>query len=190
VDGSNRVNTLVLPSLLGYSKEINHHSMTPEDALVIRDYFVGLFHKESATTRKVIAAAPTGKNEYAPSEKCMAAGKLLRHIAESEVFFLRGIADGEFKRDGLMPPEVDTPAAIVAWYDANQPVQLKRVSELSGEHLISNIKFFMWDLPAHQFLPLSLMHAIHHRGQLSAYLRPMGGKVPSIYGPSGDEEMK
>ena len=164
--------------------------MTPDQAIVIRDYFAGLFHNESKTTRKVIAAAPVGKNEYAPSERCMAAGKLLRHIAESEVFFLRGIADGDLKRDGLMPPEVDTPEAIVAWYDENQPVQLKRVSELSGEHLTTNIKFFMWDLPAHQFLPLSLMHAIHHRGQLSAYLRPMGGKVPSIYGPSGDEDLK
>jgi uncharacterized damage-inducible protein DinB len=163
--------------------------MTPEQALVIRDYFVGLFQKESAITRKVISAAPAGQNEYAPSEKCMKAGKLLRHIADSEVFFLRGIANGEFKRDGSMPPEVDTPEAIIAWYDENQPVQLKRVSELSGEQLISNIKFAIWDLPAHEFLPLSLMHAIHHRGQLSAYMRPMGGKVPSIYGPSGDEQV-
>ena len=157
---------------------------------MIRDYFVGLFQKESATTRKVILAAPVGQNEYGPSEKCMRAGKLLRHIAESEVFFLRGIADGEFRRDGLMPPEADTPEAIIAWYDANEPVQLKRVAALSGEHLINNVKFFMWEMPAHQFLPMSLMHAIHHRGQLSAYLRPMGGKVPSIYGPSGDEEVK
>jgi uncharacterized damage-inducible protein DinB len=164
--------------------------MTPEDAVVIRDYFVGLFKSESATTRRVISAAPTGQNDFAPSEKCMTAGKLLRHVAESEVFFLRGIADGEFKTGGLMPPEVDTPEGIVAWYDENEPAQLKRVSELSGEHLISNIKFFMWDLPAHQFLPLSLMHAIHHRGQLSSYLRPMGGKVPSIYGPSGDDNPK
>ena len=164
--------------------------MTPEHAVVIRDYFAGLFARESATTRKVIAAAPSDKNEYAPSGKCMEAGKLLRHIAESEVFFLRGIADGEFKSGGLMPPEATTPEAIIAWYDENQPIQLKRVAALSGEHLTTNIKFFIWDLPAHQFLPLSLMHAVHHRGQLSAYLRPMGGKVPSIYGPSGDEDVK
>lgn len=164
--------------------------MTPEEAVIIRDYFVKLFRAESKTTRRVIAAAPAGKNEYAPSEKCMPAGKLLRHIAESEVFFLKGLADGEFKRDPLMPADIDSPEAIVAWYDENQPLQLKRVSELSGEHLTTNIKFYTWDLPAHQFLPLSLTHAIHHRGQLSAYMRPMGGKVPSIYGPSGDEDLK
>jgi uncharacterized damage-inducible protein DinB len=37
------------------------------------------------------------------------------------------------------------------------------------------------------FLWLMLMDSIHHRGQLSVYIRPAGGKVPSIYGPSGDE---
>ncbi len=164
--------------------------MTPDQAIFIRDYFVSLFQTESKTTRRVLTASPAGRNDYAPSEKCMPAGKLLRHIAESEVFFLKGVADGEFKREPLMPPEIDSPEAIVAWYDENQPIQLKRVSELSGEHLTTNVKFFLWDLPALQFLPMSLMHAIHHRGQLSAYLRPMGGKVPSIYGPSGDEEIK
>jgi uncharacterized damage-inducible protein DinB len=164
--------------------------MTPDQAIVIRDYFVDLFQKESATTRKVIAAAPTGQNEYSPSEKCMKAGKLLRHILESEVYLLRGIADGEFKRGGLMSPEVETPEAMIAWYDENEPVQLKRVAELSGEHLITNIKFVKWDMPAHQLLSWSLLHAIHHRGQLSSYLRPMGGKVPSIYGPSADDDAK
>src|SRR6516164_1058910 len=107
--------------------------MTPDQAVVVRDYFVEIFQREAQTTRKVIGAAPTGKNDYAPSERCMLAGKLLRHIAESEVFFLRGIANGEFDRGGLMPAEAETPEAIVAWYDEHQPVELKRVSELSGE---------------------------------------------------------
>jgi uncharacterized damage-inducible protein DinB len=42
--------------------------------------------------------------------------------------------------------------------------------------------------PAGEFIWFCLFDAIHHRGQLSAYLRPMGGKVPAIYGPSADEE--
>jgi uncharacterized damage-inducible protein DinB len=43
-----------------------------------------------------------------------------------------------------------------------------------------------WQLPAVQFLSLAVKHSVHHRGQLSAYLRAMGGKVPGIYGPSAD----
>jgi uncharacterized damage-inducible protein DinB len=162
--------------------------MTPDNAIVIRDYFVALFQRESATTRKVVAAAPNGHTEYAPTDRCRPAGKLMRHICESEVFFLRGIADGEFQRGGLLPPEAQTAEEIVAWYDENQPLQLKRVSELSGEHLIKTILFFKWEMPVHQFLPMSLVHAIHHRGQLTSYLRPMGGKVPGVYGPSADDD--
>ena len=163
--------------------------MTPDQAVTIRDYFVGLFQQEAKTTRRVIAAAPTGKHDYAPSEKCMNAGKLTRHIAESSIMFLRGVADGAFNRDGLLPEETQSPEAIAAWYDDHHAEQLKRVAAMTGEQLIANVVFFKWTWPALQFLPLSLMHAIHHRGQLSAYLRPMGGKVPSIYGPSADEDI-
>jgi uncharacterized damage-inducible protein DinB len=48
----------------------------------------------------------------------------------------------------------------------------------------------MFDFPGVDYLSLSLRHSVHHRGQLSAYLRPMGAKVPGIYGPSGDETVK
>ncbi len=44
-----------------------------------------------------------------------------------------------------------------------------------------------WEAPLSEFLWLFLFDAVHHRGQLSTYLRPMGGKVPSIYGPSADD---
>jgi uncharacterized damage-inducible protein DinB len=163
--------------------------MTPEQAIAVRDYFVGYYKSESATTRKVIAAAPADQNAYAPSERCMNAGKLMRHITESEVFFLRGIASGEFSRDGLMPPEVETPAAILAWYDENQPTQLARVSAMTGDELVRSVDFFgrmQW--PACQFLGMALLHAVHHRGQLTSYLRPMGSKVPAIYGRSADDD--
>lgn len=161
--------------------------MTPDQATAVRDYFVGLFQNESKTTRRVIAAAPVGKDDYAPSERCMVAGKLMRHICESEVFFLNGIANGHFNDRAGVPAEVTTPEGVVAWYDEQLPAALKRVAAISGEDLLKPIPFYQWTMPGMQFLSLSLLHAIHHRGQLSAYLRPMGGKVPGIYGPSGDD---
>ena len=162
--------------------------MTPEQAVVIRDYFVALFQNEAKTTRRVIAAAPDTHAHYAPTDRCMAAGKLMRHIAESEVFFLRGVSTGEFLRDNMMPEGVEDPAGIVAWYDVEQPKALKAVAGTSGDDMVKVIKFFKWELPAHQFLPFGLLHAIHHRGQLSSYLRPMGSKVPVIYGRSADDD--
>ena len=64
---------------------------------------------------------------------------------------------------------------------------LKQIEGLSGEQLTQSVDFRgMFQMPAVSFLTLSQNHTIHHRGQLSTYLRPMGGKVPSIYGESVD----
>lgn len=58
---------------------------------------------------------------------------------------------------------------------------------LSAEHLAAPVQFFHMTMPAVVYLNFMLLHSAHHRGQLSAYLRPMGAKVPSIYGGSADE---
>jgi uncharacterized damage-inducible protein DinB len=64
---------------------------------------------------------------------------------------------------------------------------LAQVESLNGEQLAKSVDFRgMFQLPAVSFIHLAMNHTIHHRGQLSTYLRPMGGKVPSIYGESYD----
>lgn len=161
--------------------------MTKESAKVLGDFVVGQIRQESATTRKVLAAVPDGNCEYKPSEKCMPGLKLAAHIAGAEVFFLRGVLEGEFK--GGEDPKLKTPAEIVAFYDQHVPALLDKAAQLSGEQLTRVLKFAIFELPAIDFLTISLKHTIHHRGQLSAYLRPMGGRVPSIYGPSADEQV-
>jgi uncharacterized damage-inducible protein DinB len=61
---------------------------------------------------------------------------------------------------------------------------------MTGDELAKIVDFYgMFQLPAAAYLNFANVHCIHHRGQLSAYLRPMGGKVPSIYGGSADEPM-
>lgn len=159
-------------------------SMTNESAKTIADYILGQLRYETATTRKVLASVPDGKLDYKPSEKCMPGLALATHVAAAEVFFLKGVIDGEFN---WKQPDLKTPAEVVEFYDANVPGLLDQVAALSGEQLAKKIKFAVFEFPAVEYLTLSMKHGIHHRGQLSAYLRPMGGKVPSIYGPSADE---
>jgi uncharacterized damage-inducible protein DinB len=113
--------------------------------------------------------------------------QLATHIAAAEAFFLSGVIEGAFN---WQQPDLKTPAEVVAWYDQKIPALLARAAELSGEELAKPIQFAAWTQPAVTYLTLSLKHGIHHRGQLSTYLRPMGGKVPSIYGPSADEPRK
>ena len=60
---------------------------------------------------------------------------------------------------------------------------------MSGEALASTLNLFdMMKAPAVNFLGMALKHSVHHRGQLSTYLRAMGGKIPGIYGPSADTQ--
>ena len=60
---------------------------------------------------------------------------------------------------------------------------------MPGDKLATVIDLFgMVQAPGVNFLAMTVKHSVHHRGQLSAYLRSMGGKIPSIYGPSGDTQ--
>ena len=60
---------------------------------------------------------------------------------------------------------------------------------MSGEQLVGSIDLLgMIQMPALNFLSMAVKHSVHHRGQLSSYLRAMGGKVPGIYGPSADTQ--
>jgi uncharacterized damage-inducible protein DinB len=65
---------------------------------------------------------------------------------------------------------------------------LEQVKAMTPEQLATEVDFFgVMKMPAVGLLSMALRHSIHHRGQLSSYLRAMGGKVPGIYGPSADE---
>ena len=106
------------------------------------------------------------------------------------MLFLDQIAEGKF----VMPdPRYDkekpnTVAELVAWYDKNFQRVLQRVRAMTPAQLATPINFVgMFNLPGVFYLGFMNNHSIHHRGQLATYLRPMGSKVPSIYGGSADE---
>jgi uncharacterized damage-inducible protein DinB len=158
--------------------------MTPETAKSLAQFVLPQIEQEFATSRRVLAAVPNDQGSYKPSEKCMTALELAIHIAAAEVFFLSGVVKGGFD---WKQPDLKTPADVLAYYEETVPPLLKQVAEASGETLSKNIAFAKWNHEAVNYLSLHLRHTIHHRGQLSAYLRPMGAKVPSIYGPSADD---
>jgi uncharacterized damage-inducible protein DinB len=81
-------------------------------------------------------------------------------------------------------------AELVTWYDANFKEAAARVAALSGEQLMTPVNFLgAFNFPAVFYLGFLNNHSIHHRGELATYLRPMGSKVPAIYGGSFDEPM-
>ena len=163
--------------------------MTPERAKQIGDFLVATMEMEVPQTAGVLGAVPTDKLDYRPDPLSKTALGLVRHITIEDEWFLNSIAEGAFTKQadesdacGIMKP-VDA----VREYNQRIPGALKRVSALSGEQLVGELDFFgFMKMPAVQFMSLALRHSVHHRGQLSAYLRAMGSKVPRIYGPSAD----
>jgi uncharacterized damage-inducible protein DinB len=158
--------------------------MTEDTAKTIADFVLQQIEQESATTRKLLAAVPAEHSSYKPSDKCMSALDLASHIAASEVFFLRGVINGAFAWN---EPDFKTPAEALAFFDETVPGLIAEVRALPPAKLATPIQLGPWNDPAVMYLSFDLKHGVHHRGQLSAYLRPMGAKVPSIYGPSADE---
>ncbi len=163
--------------------------MSPQEAKIISEFLVSCLQSEAAITKRVIAAVPADKPDYAPDAKSMKALDLAWHVASSEVMIINMAVAGGDAQEPERPATANTPQGIAEWYEGAQKEALAKLKNLDGEHLAKVISVWggMFTAPVVNFANVALVHAIHHRGQLSAYLRPMGGKVPSIYGPSGDE---
>jgi len=163
--------------------------MTPETASTILQFLCTTLEQEIKTTRSVLAAVPDDKADYTPHPTSMTAHKLAVHIATADVWFIEGILKGAY--DMPEPNDADVfkkPSDAVAYYDEKMPVLLEQLKAVSGEKIATPIPLFTWNLPGLNYLNVMMLHTSHHRGQLSAYLRPMGAKVPAIYGGSADTE--
>ncbi len=161
--------------------------LTVEQAVWMRDFYLRPLQLESETTRKVLVAVPADAGAYRPDAASRTALDLLRHIAATDNRFVETVVNGEFSTHNLIPESVKTPDEIAAWYCDRHAANREALAQVAGPALITPVDFrgmFTW--PAVMFLQLGLHHTIQHRGQLSAYLRAMGAKVPSIYGESHD----
>src|SRR5262245_10161470 len=162
--------------------------MNPEQGKFLCKVFCDTIQMEFETTKKVIRAVPDDKKSYKPDAKSMSGHELAWHLASSEMFFLDGIINGKYDMGGEEAAPPQTISAILEWYEKNHNDRIAKLQNLAADKLVQSISFFgVLELPAVAFLNLMNLHTAHHRGQLSTYLRPMGGKVPSIYGGSADE---
>ncbi|WP_031499466.1 DinB family protein [Bryobacter aggregatus] len=164
--------------------------MTHEFLATYRSVFLNTLKEELKNTRKVIAAIPNDHLDYRPDPKSKTALELAWHIVTADLWFLESIIEQKFT-SGATPPlpaGVATGKEIAAWHEEAMTNALPKLEAMSGEQLAVPVDFMgMFTLPAALYLQFMNNHTIHHRGQLATYLRPMGGKCPSIYGPSADE---
>jgi uncharacterized damage-inducible protein DinB len=165
--------------------------MNSSQTKTIADFLITDFESEMQTTLRVLNAVPNDGLAYQPDAKSKTGLGLVRHITLEDEWLLNSIADGTFA-----PPPDDSDACgilnsadAVARYKTKVPAALDRVRAMSGEQLANVIDLFgMVQAPGVNFLAMTIKHSVHHRGQLSSYLRAMGGNVPGIYGPSADTQ--
>jgi uncharacterized damage-inducible protein DinB len=161
--------------------------VTPDFALGYRALMLDGITREAEITKRVIGAVPDAGSDYRPDPNARSAKELAWHLANTDIQFLEGIADLNFS---MATPDnkPQTSADVVAWYNENLKRGVARVAAMTPEQLLTPIAFFgVFNLPAVMYLGFLNNHSIHHRGELATYLRPMGSKVPAIYGGSYDE---
>jgi len=165
--------------------------MNAEQAKAVLAALTGSLESESVTTRKVIAAVPAGNRDYKPDPRSRTAWEIATHIATSDMWFADCILKASFEWTGeaATPKEFTDPAAVARWHEAHFAEKLAQLRAMTPEQLLREADFFGTKGPAVSFLVPFNNHHIHHRGQLAAYLRAAGSKVPAIYGMSADENM-
>jgi uncharacterized damage-inducible protein DinB len=167
--------------------------MNAEQARAAADLMSTVWEGEFEGTCSVLAAVGRGDRDYKPDGKSRTAWEIATHLATADIWFIDSIVRGAFAWD----PEAAAKAQqrfqsaddLVGFYRTAFPERLATLRALSGEAFASEMSFFgMFQWPRVRFVGFANNHSVHHRGQLAAYLRAMGSKVPDIYGPSADSE--
>jgi uncharacterized damage-inducible protein DinB len=164
--------------------------MTHDQAKFLLAFFDESLKSEFPLTQAVLAAVPGDAGaSYRPEEKSRTALELAWHISNSDRWFLDSLLTGSFSpEEERIPANIKSGSDVAEWYAANVIPKFEQVKQLAPEKLTQNLDFFgLFNNPAVTYLQFMLCHMVHHRGQLSTYLRPVGSKVPSIYGGSADE---
>lgn len=164
-------------------------SLDPTQArFLLNSAFLPGLDAEHHTTMRVIQAIPLDKGDYRPDDVSMTSLGLAHHLVGAELWFIDAVCRGEFDLSARSQPEtVKNSADLAAWYSQQFAVRREALTKVPDESLAKILDFKgVFQLPAVFFVNFAIGHSIHHRGQLSVYLRPMGARVPGIYGESFD----
>ncbi len=157
--------------------------------------FLAELEHEAANTRKVLALVPADKADYKPHAKSFSLGKLAAHVADMHgwVVITVNTTELDFAKGYEIPP-FTTPEDLTARLDAhvaegkaalaatNDAALAETWTLRAGEHVLLS-------MPRMQCLrSMVFNHIVHHRAQLTVYLRMLDIPIPGLYGPSADEQ--
>lgn len=150
---------------------------------------------EAVNTKKYLQIVPAESFEWRPHEKSMKLGVLAGHIAElvGWLHYILNAEELDFDTLNYTPPALTDNASLMKLFEDNLALGTNSLKNASDETLMANWKlrkgsYIIMEMPRISVVrSMVLNHILHHRGQLSVYLRLLNVKIPGLYGPSADE---
>jgi uncharacterized damage-inducible protein DinB len=171
-------------------------TQAPGRELSNREFFIQRWEREYPTFVRVFKALPANGLDYRPHPRSRSAGELVALLVSSQKSCIELCKNLKSLYSGLRweePGRLGTLQEMITAYELNHEMfagQLRTMAGADWSHqawLVQGTKEILLKDTVGGLLWIALFDVVHHRGQLSTYIRPMGGKVPSIYGPSADE---
>jgi uncharacterized damage-inducible protein DinB len=165
--------------------------------MTIAESLLPEFDREMGLTRRVLERVPAGQFSWKPHDKSMTLGRLAEHLAELPMWLTMSITQNELGLSTPRPPDYrspETPDAVLAMFDSNVAAARAALAgrtdgELMAPWTLKKQGQEIFTMPKIAVVrTFALNHLVHHRGQMTVYLRLRDVALPSIYGPSADEQ--
>lgn len=162
------------------------------------EMFIAELEREAQGTRNALSRVPEGQNDWKPHPKSMQLGYLAALVATMPSWIVSMVKDDQFDMrsqdaENFRPKDWKTSRELVAMFDTSMAAARKALSETNDDHLLTSWKFMVGGHVVNeearhiQIRDSVLSHLVHHRGQLTVYLRLNEAAVPPLYGPTADE---
>ena len=161
------------------------------------EWFLAELESEAAKSRKVLEQVPSGKRGFKPHERSMEFGYLSELVANIPAWVGMAITMDELdiapkSGPSHKPAPLNSSVELVAALDKAVAQAREALQKTSDAHLQTGWRLLAggqlaFEQPRHQVIRDTFLHSAHHRGQMTVYLRLLGAKVPSIYGPTADD---
>jgi uncharacterized damage-inducible protein DinB len=164
----------------------------------LTEFFREELDREVQRSRKALENVPDGKYQWKPHERSMIFGYLADMVATIPTWITMEINRDELdiapaEGQGTKKPQKETKADLIKALDESAAEARDALAKTTDEHLETTWKLLargnvVWEGSRKEMIQDTINHWVHHRGQMTVYLRLMGEKVPAIYGPSADEQ--
>jgi len=164
----------------------------PMDGKMLCQYFLSELQAESVASRKCLERIPESVYSFKPHEKSMEMGYLTLLVAEIPLWIAKTIEDSVINFATYKRFQLTTSAAMLAHFEANLTAAANALANITNEQLSKPFELkhgdqLLMSSPKLETIGSTLNHWVHHRGQLTVYMRLNDIAVPSIYGPSADD---